>query len=78
MTLTDSGHVTSSVVWGFVCSVSRNLRRNPEERKLEVRFGIVRDRKKRFFEVTLVGSGHVTCSAVRGTETELFWCHEES
>ena len=54
------------------------MERNPEERKTEVRFGVVKDRKKRFFEVTLVGSGHVTCSAVRGTETELFWCHEES
>ena len=31
-----------------------------------------RERKEeKVFEVTLVGSGHVTCSAVRGTETEL-------
>ena len=38
-----------------------------------------RERKEeKAFEVTLVGSGHVACSAVRGAETELFWCHEES
>ena len=54
------------------------MEKNSEERKTEVRFGVVKDRKKRFFEVTLVGSGHVTCSVVRGTEDRVVWCHEES
>ena len=43
-------------------------RRILKTRKTEVRFGVVKDRKKRFFEVTLAGSGHVTCSYYRGSE----------
>ena len=43
-------------------------RRFLKTRKTEVRFGVVKDRKKRFFEVTLAGSGHVTCSYYRGSE----------
>ena len=50
----------------------------PEERKTEVRSGVVKDRKKRFFEVTLVGSGHVTCPVLRGSGDRVIWCHKGS
>ena len=76
VTLVDSGHVTLSVFntlgsegQGRVPSVYRILKKRfSETRKTEVRFGVVKDRRKEFFEVTLAGSGHVTLSYNRGSE----------